>query len=266
MHTFTSLTAATLSDLQHAVHAWPIWLRMGWHDILSRYRRSWLGPVWLIVTVAVVVGSLSFVYSTIFQISALEFLPFVAIGIVVWGFISAVTTESITAFVEAETYIRTLRITLFVFVLRVFWRNVIAFLTQFAFILVLLIGLGVFSPLHLPLVFVGLVLLFAQGLWVIPLLGLFGTRFRDLQPVVQNLLQVLFFVTPVFWLPSLLGSRRWIADFNPLSRLINLVREPLLGRAPSLEDYLVVLLVTCVGGLTTLLFYGRFRSRVVYWL
>jgi ABC-type polysaccharide/polyol phosphate export permease len=84
--------------------------------------------------------------------------------------------------------------------------------------------------------------------------------------MIANILQVLFFITPVIWAPSLLGSKQWIADCNPLSSLIAIVREPLLGRLPSAANYAVVLSVTAVGFVLAMLIYGRYRLRLVYWL
>jgi ABC-type polysaccharide/polyol phosphate export permease len=266
VRTFNTSVEMVGSDFMEGLRGWRLWTRMGWHDMLLRYRRSWLGPVWLILTLAIFIGALSIVYSTLFQIDTAEFLPFVAVGIVVWSFISAVSSESVLTFIESENYIRTIRISFFIYVLRVFWRNVLTFTLQMAFVLPLLVIFGKLSILGFPLALLGIAILFAQGLWVIPLLALLGTRFRDLFHVIQSLLQVLFFVTPVFWLPSLLGNRRWIADINPMNSLINLVRSPLLGYPIHLSDYLFVLVFTCLGAVTMVLFYARFRSRIVYWL
>jgi lipopolysaccharide transport system permease protein len=44
------------------------------------------------------------------------------------------------------------------------------------------------------------------------------------------------------------------------------VREPLLGNAPTLANYAIVSAMTAAGFVLTMLMYGRFRTRVVYWL
>ena len=265
------ITSATLlrsacADLVDGLYAWRLWTRFAWHDMLARYRRSWVGPIWLILTAAVFVAGLSLVYSTLFQMNVAEYVPFVAIGFVTWGFVSAVSSESVMTFVEAESFIRQIRLNLFVYVLRVVWRNVIVFAHQFVVVLVALVLLAKVELRTLPLAVFGIFLLLLQAVWITPLLALVGTRFRDLQPIIGNLLQVLFFVTPILWFPSLLGSRRWIADFNPLHSLIAVVREPLLGSVPAGGTYVVVSVTTAVGFLLAMLIYGRFRFRVVYWL
>jgi ABC-type polysaccharide/polyol phosphate export permease len=68
------------------------------------------------------------------------------------------------------------------------------------------------------------------------------------------------------WSPALLGDRQWIADFNPLHSLIAVVRDPLLGTVPSPATYAIVLAMTLVGFVLAMLAYGKFKSRVVYWL
>lgn len=253
-------------DLVGGVRAWRLWSKFAWHDMIARYRRSWVGPFWIMLSTAVFIGALSVVYGTLFRMDIREYVPYVAIGVVAWGFISAVANESLTTFVEAEAYIRQIRVNLFVYVLRVVWRNVLVFAHQFVVVLVVLVLFGKLDIRTLPLAIVGMFLFLSQAMWVTPLLGLLGTRFRDLHQIMTNALQVLFFVTPVLWSPALLGSRRWIADLNPLSSVIAIVREPLLGSVPTAGDYAAVLAITVPGVVLAMLMYGRFRARTVYWL
>jgi lipopolysaccharide transport system permease protein len=261
-----NLIGAACADAIAGLRAWRLWSKFAWHDMVARYRRSWVGPFWLVLTTAIFVGAMSLVYSTLFHMSVREYVPFVAVGIVSWGFIAATASESVATFVEAETYIRQVRVNLFVYVFRVVWRNVLVFAHQFAVVLVVLILFRKFTLPTLPLAILGIFLFLLQAVWVAPLLGLLGTRFRDLQPIITNVLQVMFFVTPVLWPASLLGPRQWIADINPLQSLIAILREPLLGAVPSMKDYLCVIAITAAGFVLAMLVYGRFRLRVVYWL
>jgi ABC-type polysaccharide/polyol phosphate export permease len=265
-HNFFQGVMVTLADFAKDARDWRLWSKFGWHDLLSRYRRSWIGPLWLMLTAIIFISALSFVYSSLFHMSLASYVPFVAIGVACWGYISAICSEGVVVFVEAEPYIRNVRGKLFIYVLRVVWRNVLVFLHYLVVCLAVVVILGNPSVRLLPLATFGLCLLLIQALWVVPLLGLLGTRFRDLQPIIANVLTVGLFVTPVFWFPSTLGSRRWIADINPLSSLITIVREPLLGNAPSFATYLYVAVFTLVGLCLAIAFYARFHKRVIYWL
>jgi ABC-type polysaccharide/polyol phosphate export permease len=68
------------------------------------------------------------------------------------------------------------------------------------------------------------------------------------------------------YFPEQLGSKRYLADYNPFTHLLALLRDPLLGRAPTLNDWLIVLGVTIIGWVTAFLFFARFRVRIAYWL
>ena len=261
-----ALIRTGFNDLLEAFRCWQLWSKFANDDLRGRFRRSWVGPLWLVLTTIIFVGALSLVYSTLFKADIRTYMPFVAIGVVVWWFISAVASESVMTFVEAESFIRQVRLNLFVYVLRVVWRNALVFAHHFVVALATVFVLAFPDVRLLPLAAIGVLLLLLQGLWLAPLLGLIGTRFRDLHPIISSLLQVMFFVTPVLWSPSLLGDRRWIADFNPLHSLIAVVREPLLGDVPGFATYATVLAMTVMGFLLAMLAYGRFKARVVYWL
>ena len=43
-----------------------------------------------------------------------------------------------------------------------------------------------------------------------------------------------------------------LAQFNPLYHLIAIVRDPLLGKAPALSQWVVVLVITVVGWTLTI--------------
>jgi ABC-type polysaccharide/polyol phosphate export permease len=47
---------------------------------------------------------------------------------------------------------------------------------------------------------------------------------------------------------------------------INIIRNPLLGKFPTLTDWKAVLIVTILGWLFTVAVFARFRRRITYWL
>ncbi|QFU15926.1 ABC transporter permease [Microvirga thermotolerans] len=255
-----------IQDILEGLVSWRLWIRFGWHDVVARYRRSWLGPFWLIAAMSIFVVALGVVYSTLFKVPIREYLPFVAIGTVVWQFLSAVATESVQTFVEAESYIKQVRRSPVLYVFRVVWRNTIVFFNQFVVGLFVAIACGQLSLAYGWLAILGLVLLLMQAWWVTLLVGVLGSRFRDLLPIVTSLMQILFFITPVLWPPSALGTNAWIAQFNPLYHLLETIRGPLLGQVPSLLSYAVTIGLAMCGMAVAYAIYARFRSRIVYWL
>ena len=116
--------------------------------------------------------------------------------------------------------------------------------------------------LTVPAVFV----LLLNGFWMALLLGMLSARFRDIPLVLANAVQVLFFVTPVIWTPNMLPGRALILDLNPFYHLIEILRAPLLGSAPTAENWVAVIVITITGWAAALWFFSAYRWRLAYWV
>ena len=241
---------------------------LGWHDIKGRYRRSAIGPFWLTISMGVLIVSINIVFGQIFNTPMDKYLPFITAGIILWAFITGTINEGCTAFIEAEGIIKQLPIPLFVHILRVLWRNLLILAHNILILpLVLLImgkGVGLEALLAIP----GLLLVVLCLSWASLLFAMLCARYRDLAQILVNILQVLFYLTPIIWMPSLLPDRMGanFLQFNPFYHLLELTRAPLLGVVPSLTSWLVVLVIAVVGWVFTLLVFFRMRHRVAYWL
>jgi ABC-type polysaccharide/polyol phosphate export permease len=57
-----------------------------------------------------------------------------------------------------------------------------------------------------------------------------------------------------------------VIDFNPFYHVIEVVREPLLGKAPAVANWIVSAGLIVLGSALTLYVFSRFRQRIAYWL
>ena len=127
----------------------------------------------------------------------------------------------------------------------------------------LLLPLGWASLLAIP----GIILLFVNGFWIVAVLAFICARYRDVELIVRNLLQLAFFVTPVFWNDQrIAGNHRFIVDYNVIYYFIEIVRAPLLGQIPPLQNYLVVAAVTILGYSLALFVYLRMRRQLAFYV
>jgi len=98
-------------------------------------------------------------------------------------------------------------------------------------------------------------------------LAMVCARFRDIQQIVISILQVSMFVTPIFWSPDQLRGRLVAAvEYNLLYHYVDIIRAPLLGRAPATLSWVIVFMATVVGWAIAFCLYSRFRRRIPYWL
>ncbi len=261
-----SAFAMAWNDLAEGIVLFPIWGMLGWQDIRQRYRRSVLGPFWLTISTAIMVVALGFVYSGLFKQSLHDYLPFIGVGLIVWTLLSTIFLESCHVFTAAEGMIKQIRMPITVHVCRMVWRNIIIFGHNAVILVLIYLVYG--KGLHLDLLSLpcALLLIAINGVGIGITLGVFCTRFRDIVQIVANMIQLLFFVTPIMWDPSVLANRGWIAHFNPAYHFIELVRAPILGVAFPYTSWVVALSVTVTVLCVALATLTRYRHRVPYWL
>ncbi|MGD9726886.1 MAG: ABC transporter permease [Alphaproteobacteria bacterium] len=253
-------------DIYDGLTSWRIWWLLAWQDLRARYRRSVIGPLWLTVSTAALIGGMGLVFSTLFKMDLREYLPFLAVGIILWQLISTLLVESTTAFIQAESIIKSMNLPYSIHVLRVITRNVLILFHNLTVLVVVWIvfqiDVGFTTLLFIP----GIVLIILNGMWMGILFGTLGTRYRDIQQSIANVAQIIFFLTPIMWPLKQLGERGYIATYNPLYHVIEVVREPLLGNVPELTSYIVVTAMAVIGWITAYLFFCRYRRRITYWL
>lgn len=259
--------AGALDDVARGLHRWELWGTLGWHDIRQRYRRSIVGPFWLTISMATMIAGLAYVYSGLFGQSIDTYLPYVAVGFIAFNFISSIILESCQVFIGSAGIILQTRAPLSVYIYQLLWRNVLVFAHNMIIFVVLIVlsyvKLSWLSLLALPALF----LVVVTGASVGFVLGGISARFRDVPPIVASVMQIAFFLTPVFWLPEALGGHQVpFVDMNPFYYFLEIVRMPLLGQLPSLAIWTGAILFTFGSAFLSLLFFTRFRRRVPYWI
>jgi len=98
------------------------------------------------------------------------------------------------------------------------------------------------------------------------LLGLICTRYRDVTQIVTSVMQMLMFLTPVFWLPESLPGRAKYVLWNPFAQMLDLLRTPLMGGVAHIHSWIGILVWTAMCLTLAILLFSKYRRRVVYWL
>jgi ABC-type polysaccharide/polyol phosphate export permease len=257
-----------IADISKAIKTASLAGKLGWQDVKQRYRRSSLGPFWLTISMGVMIGTIGIVFGQIFDTPMQDFLPFLAAGMILWAFIATIVTEGCTVFINAESIIKQLPIPLFVHIMRMMWRNTLILGHNIVILPLVLLLVGKSIS---PLIFLsvpGFLFLAINLAWLSLLLGVICARYRDFPQIIGSILQVVFYLTPIMWLPNLLPKRAglYLLDLNPMYHVIEVVRAPLLGVMPTATNWIVTVGLCVVGWVGALLVYGRYRMRIAYWL
>ncbi len=286
------------ADIKTGFAAKELWGHLGWQDIKQRYRRSVIGPFWITISQGVIALGLGLLYSQLFHMPTATFLPYISTGFIIWGFISGCLSEGMETFISNEGLIKQLPAPLSVYVLRTVWRQTLMLVHNLiVYVIVIAVfftslnhqyslntgncdgnfsgichpGIGWYSLTAIP----GFFLLALNAGWVTLLLGIISTRYRDIPQVINSIIQLLFYMTPIVWpIDQLMkgGARvdtSWALPFvygNPLFHFIQIVRAPMIGQAVSPYSWVIVGGITVIGWGLALVAMRNYRSRVSYWV
>jgi len=288
------------ADIKEAFGQRELWSHLGWQDIKQRYRRSVIGPFWITISQGVIALGLGLLYSQLFNMNIGTFLPYISAGFIVWAFIQGCLAEGMETFISNEGLIKQIKAPLTVYALRTVWRQTLMFAHNLIVIAVVVgiffgnlnhsysltaddglcaadgsmichPGLGWYTLSAIP----AFILLAINGIWVTLLLGIISTRYRDIPQVINSLIQLLFYLTPIVWPIDQLkggGAREgvsWaepIIHLNPIYHFVQILRAPLIGQAVSIWSWVAVGGITIVGWLLALVAMRNYRARVSYWV
>lgn len=258
-----------VSDLNEGISRWRSWIFKGWYDIVLRYRRTVVGPFWLVLTTGTMIGCLTLIGPTLFGAGDPNFIPYMVAGIVSWSFLSVCVTETSSSLLENSSDIRAIRLPYSSFIFQAIFRNLIVYAHV---LLIYVFTLAVMRRGIQPNVALFLVNLVIVSLCMVPfgfLAAIACARFRDVQQLIGAIIQVAFLLTPVFWDKSILlgrSARSWVVEYNPLFHLLDALRAPLLGGAPTMHSYLFLAGFFAIGTALAAFVYGRVARRIPFWL
>jgi len=265
MHRFR-LAAA---DLRDGVRLWRLVWALALADIRLRYRGSVLGPFWLTLSTAVMIGSMAFLYAGLFHTDVHTYLPYLTVSLILWGYLSAMITEGSMCFISADATIRGMRMPLVVHAGRSVVRNTIVLAHNLVVVVAVLAIMRAHIGWYALWVIPAFALWLLDGLAVSVLFGAFCARFRDVPQIIASLLQIAFFVTPIMWYAKVLATHRSgqiLVRFNPFYLILEVLRGPILGEPVTLGTVAKAILGSAILiGLAAVAF-ARARGRLAYWV
>jgi lipopolysaccharide transport system permease protein len=255
------------AEVAQSIALWRLWTRLGIQDVRMRFRRSVIGVGWIFLNLATVILAIGYIYGHLLGQDLHEFIPYLTVSLVIWGYLTSSIVEGGNAFVASEGYIKQISLPIYVYVLRFFVSIGLTSLISSCAFLVAAAAYRVQFSVGTLWTVPGVVLLMAVSLLLITILAHVNARFRDAANLSSAVMQVAFYATPVIFPARLLQSRglRRIVDLNPLYHLLEVVRHPLLSGAPAgAESYVAtILLIVALGTLAAAIvrLYGR---RIVF--
>ena len=216
-------------------------------DLQRRYVGSIGGFLWSVINPLALLASYTFFFRVILnqpiepQYAAYNFPVFVYCGLLPWIFLSDTVMRNCGAIVENSILITKTVIPAEILPLSITISNLVHHAIGLGIFLVILV---LFFQVHvsalLVLLYLPIMLLFAQGLgWILAGLQVY---IRDTVQALQIALLLWFWFTPVLY-PMTRLSQKWqlLSRFNPMVTIVTGYRNALLNQAmPSAGDVLLV--------------------------
>jgi ABC-type polysaccharide/polyol phosphate export permease len=262
---FQDLSKA-LTDLVDGARLAPLWWRVGIDQIASRFRRTLLGPIWMVGSLLATSFALGYVFSGLFGTDYRTTFSFLITGVLSWYLLGGSSNEAAAAFTGSASLMQVQKLPLSFYVYLHMQRQFLNFVPQLLafFLATALLRLGrIPTWIFVPGFILDMMVLF----FVSFIIGIAATRFRDIGHMVGVIMQLLFFMTPIFWKPEQLpAAKRFVVEFNPFWHLMELLRQPLLGAYPATEHWVWASGILVVTASITVITLTYCRKRVVFWL
>ena len=260
------LLERAMEDIGQGLFRWRLPFALARLDVRNRYRGSVLGPFWLTISTAVMLLALGFLYSQLFRLTLREYLPFLAVSLILWNMISSMVGEGCNSLTDQEGIIRQMPQPYSVHALRCVMRNAVVAAHNLPLILVVFLACdwwpGWVAFWALP----GLLLFLVDALAAAVLFGMLAARFRDIGPIVASVMQIAFFCSPILWKPELLGAKAVWLPLNPFYAVMETMRGPLVEGGVSMLVWAAALTYSALLCLAACIIFVRFRSRIAFWV
>ncbi|GGJ39579.1 ABC transporter permease [Neoroseomonas lacus] len=255
-----------LEDLEGGLARWRLAWALARSDITHRYRGSILGPLWLTLSTAIMLGAMGFLYAKLFRIDVSAYLPWLTVSLIVWNTLNQTITDATGCLTGAEGVIRQMPLPYTVHALRVVMRNAIIAAHNLPLVAVIFYIFGVAPHWTAFLAIPGFVLMAVCGFASSIFLGMICARFRDIPPIVGSLMQVAFFVSAVIWKPDMLGWWEPYLPINPVFALMEAIRAPIMGTTGGIVVWIAAFFWTAILTAISWAFFVRFRGRIAFWV
>ena len=255
-----------LNDWTQGIKKHSLWSYLAFQEIKQRYRRSTLGPFWITISMSIMIFAMGPLYSQILEMNLEYYFLYFSTGYIVWSLIFNTINELTESFLSSEKLIKQIQLPLSIYIFKIVYKNFIVFLHNLVVVFLIYLMYPPQSQEMLWMIPLGLILLFVNFCWIGIFVSFFCTRYRDLNQLLTNLMQISFFLTPILWNISKLGQYQKLENFNFFYHLINVIRGPIISDSTSIFSFYILALVGFIGLISAFVFFAKYRARISYWI
>lgn len=219
-------------DLTFALQRWRFWTFSAFLNFRNEHRKSRLGILWEIVSLAFVSAALTLVWA---QVLGKEpnfiYFSYVFYGLGIWQLISRLVDRGASTFTRNAHLLNSRKLSLTVLALEESTLCLFRFLSVLPFLILVSCFFSGASILNLILFSLSIMMICLTGLFFSLSFGVFSFFFQDLLHITNSIMRIGFLVTPIIWEVSRLGANQHLIYLNPFFPFLDLSRSLLMGRS-----------------------------------
>jgi ABC-type polysaccharide/polyol phosphate export permease len=253
-------------DLIDGLQNFRLWIFLGVEDIKQKYVRTLLGPWWVVITTVIWIMCMSIVMSSLFDEPITKFLPFITSGIIIWTFLVGVINEGSVYLIVSSEIIKSIRLPIIVHIMRCIVKHFVILLHNIPVLIIIMLFCGKTIGFNIILSILALGLIFLNSIWVVFVLAILNSRFRDVHQIIAAALSILPFITPIYWQKDMLKERAWIGDINPFYHAIEIFRASILNENIPYISWIVMVSTLFLGSIFIMYLYKKSHNKIIFWL
>lgn len=263
------MNRSLLRDYVDSMRHPEFWVYATWLGIVTKYRRSRLGLLWAFLPPALYAFGVGGFFANIQGTTPREFIPHLALGYIMFRFITVSLSEATTACTGNTSFILDGRVRLTDYVLQVIAKAAFYFLVAIPVALVALSLTPSFQWVGVLTLLPALLTVVLNVAWMGSIVSVIGARLPDVHELIGSILMFSFLFTPIIWTAEQAPAdslRGGIARINPLFHMVEIVRAPLLGEPVEQLSFIYLGVMLVSGWLAAIMVYRRYARFVPIWL
>ncbi|MCX7736187.1 MAG: ABC transporter permease [Candidatus Kapabacteria bacterium] len=216
-------------------------------DLKTNYIGSFFGLSWIVLQPLV----LTFIFWVVFvvgykatPIEGVSFVPWLLCGLLPWNFFSSVVSLNTNIITQNAHLLKKFKFNVSLMQIVKILSGLIVHL--FSLIILIIFFQVKSSPVHITIYWIQVLyylIALTVLLWTIGLiLGILQVFFKDVTHILSLILQMGFFLTPIFWNPHIIPENYlFLFKINPLFYIINGYRDSFLFRIGFWEDWITTI-------------------------
>lgn len=234
-------------------------------DLKTRYRNSVLGFVWTFLEPLLLLSVLYIVFTNIFKSSIQYFPLYLLLSLIMWNMFSRGTQIALNSIVTRSGILSQIHIPNEIPPISSSLTSLIMLMFEIMVFGIFLVAFQFVPPLTIVILPLVIILEFILVLGLALPISVLNVRFRDVQFIWNVVLQIGFFITPIFYNVGILPEKfQSILVFNPMVHVLNFAHDAVLyGKLPAIENVILAIAMVSLIFVTGYVIFRKLSPRII---